>query len=131
MRRESKKHRARRIEADDARLSLLLEVGRCELCGHDPTRPQAGKISWRLDVHEIARGPCRQDALDKRFAVLVLCAGCHMLRIHGHEDWPEARQLAILKKSRPHDHDLAAYNELKGFGPDRITEEDVNQHARH
>jgi hypothetical protein len=36
-------------------------------------------------------------------------------------------QLAVLKKRRPADYDLAAYNRLIGLGPNRITEEDVSR----
>ncbi len=73
------------------------------------------------------RGPLRQKSTGKRFASLVLCYPCHMQRVHGNEDWPEARQLAVLKRSRPEDLDLPAYNKLKGYGPQRITESDLNK----
>jgi len=127
MRRQSKQTAARERACREFRRQLIMEVRCCELCGHDPGRPGSGRISWALLPHEIARGPSRQAALDKRFAILVLCYLCHVDRIHGNEDWPEARQLAVVKRSRPQDFDLAAYNKLKGYGPNRITEEDVDQ----
>jgi len=104
------------------RFELLNEVGCCELCHSARKRPNP---NW-LHLHEIARGSIRQLAMDKRFAVLVLCCDCHINRIHSNEYWPEARQLAVLKRSRPADYDLIAYNELVGYGPDRITEADVD-----
>lgn len=108
------------------RENLKTTVGRCEICGKDHYRYVPGCQSFRLDVHEIARGVNREKALDKPYALLVLCAACHIQRIHGNEDWPEARQLAVLKRSRPGDYDLAKYNALVGYGPQRITEEDVD-----
>jgi hypothetical protein len=108
------------------RRSLVETIGRCEVCGHDPTRAKTGFLAWRLDLHEIARGVNRQKALDKRYALLVLCYRCHLERIHGEGDWSEARQLAALKRSRPEDYDLVAYNLLIGRGPRRITEDEVD-----
>ena len=132
MRRASKKTAARIAECADFRAQLKREVGHCELCGHDPHWVRPGSIAWALHTHEIARGPNRQKALDKRFALLVLCYRCHMERIHGNEEWPESRQLAVLKRSRPSDYDLAAYNTLVGRGPNRITEteEEVESNDR-
>jgi hypothetical protein len=125
MRRTSKKTAARQRQCKALRKELIAEVGRCEICGHDPQRQLCGSVQWDLCVHEIARGAHRQKALDKRYAVLVLCWACHTMRIHGTEHWPEARQLAVLKRSRPDDYDLAAYNALIGYGQNRITEDDV------
>ena len=126
MRPMSKKTAARTDECRPFREQLVLEVGRCEICGHDPSRVLSGDVAWALHVHEIARGPHRQKALDARYAVLVLCWHCHMERVHGNEDWPEARQLAVLRRSRPQDYDLVSYNALIGRGKNRITEEDIN-----
>ena len=104
---------------------LLAEIFQCELCGHDPTRPRPGQVGWALHAHHIMRGPLRQKSTGKRFATLVLCFWCHTERIHGNEYWPEARQLAVLKRSRPEDFDLDGYNKLKGQGPSRVTEHDI------
>lgn len=81
----------------------------------------------RLCCHEIACGPHRQKALDKPFALLVLCWGCNEYAVTAKREWPEARQLAVLRARRPKDYDLPAYNALVGYGPDRITEEDVGK----
>ena len=78
-----------------------------------------------LCVHEIARGPLRQKALDKEYATLVVCGFCHEL-VGDKSQWPEARQLAVLKRSRPDDFDLAAYNALVNpRAPNRIAIEEV------
>ncbi len=104
---------------------LFEEVERCEICGHDPTRASSGFLAWRMVAHHIARGIHREKARVKRCAVLLVCWRCHTERVHGNEDWPQSRQLAVLKKSRPEDYDLAAFNALIGWGKNRITEEDV------
>ena len=127
MRSQSRKAKARAAETRDFRRELILEVGRCELCGHDPARFGNGAISWILACHEIARGNSRQDALDKPYAILVVCRYCHSEHLGNKGEWPQARQLAALKRSRPRDYDLAAFNELVGRGPNRITEKDVEQ----
>ena len=115
MRRISAKKRKRDREARPFREQLLIEVGRCEICGN----------RWidGLIVHEIARGFSRSAALDKRYAVLVVCNGCHD-KVDG---WTRIRQLRVLKRSRPADYDLVAFNKLVGYGENRITEEDVER----
>lgn len=129
MRNISKKKIARDRECREFREQLKRDVKTCELCGYDPERAHWNReqIAWSLHEHHIARGVHRSKAKCKRFAVLFLCFRCHMYRIHGNEDWPESRQLAVLLKSRPHDHNLAAYNELIGWGPGRISEDDVRK----
>ena len=99
---------------------LIDEIFQCELCG----RPH------KLVVHHIMRGPLRKKSTGKRFANLVLCRTCHDTRMHGNEHWPETRQLAVLKLSRPEDYSLYQYNLLKNpNAPNRITEADVSEHG--
>jgi hypothetical protein len=122
MRSKSKKTTARERDCAQIRRDLIEKVGRCELPGHVD--------KWfhgQLLVHEIARGPARLKALDKRYATLVVCYACHQ-RIHdGQETWGRARELAALKASRPKDVDLDAFNELQGTGARRITPEDMEE----
>jgi cytochrome c553 len=125
MRRQSKKTAQRERECKAFRMALVQQVGRCEICGHRPDATAPGYIRWRIFCHEIARGAHRQKALDKRFSILALCWRCHQ-EVHDDTGWPEARQLAVLKRSRPADFDLAAYNALIGRGPERITQGDVD-----
>jgi DNA-binding transcriptional regulator YiaG len=66
----------------------------------------------KLAVHEIASGPDRQKALDKPYAVLVLCWECNSGPFQNRGEWPESRQLALLAKRRPKDFNLQAYLEL-------------------
>ncbi len=129
MRRISKNKARRDAECRPFREQLKREVGHCEICGHDPTRVKWGDIAWRLGVHEIARGPFRDRAQDKPYAVLVVCYRCHTERLSSAAEWPKARQLAALRRSRPEHHDLKAFNSLIDWGPDRISEEDVTAWA--
>jgi len=96
------------------------------VCSYDPQRVRPGAIRWALYCHEIARGIHRQKALDKRYAILVVCPVCHD-DLDNTAAWPEARQLAFLNLSRPDDLDIPAYNALVGWGPHRITERDVEE----
>ena len=83
-----------------------------------------------LCVHEIARGPLRQKSLDKPYACLVACHYCNQFQLHNRKEWPEARQLARLKKSRPNDYDLVAYNLLVNEqAPNRITQDEVDSYS--
>lgn len=125
MRRESPKTRKRRQSCSKFRRELIQRVGHCEMCGHSPRSARTGDVAWSLCVHEIARGSHRQKALDAAYAVLVLCYLCHAEIHEGKERWTEARQLGLLRRSRPEDFDLEAYNRLIGLGPNRIAEEDV------
>ena len=115
MRRQSKKTAAREAEAKPILDALKAEVGYCEKCG--PSKR-------RLEVHEIARGASRGRARGKRFATLILCWQCHR-DVDDTKAWPFARQLGLLRTSRPDDYDLDAFNALMGRGPQRITEADI------
>lgn len=82
------------------RSELKARVAKCEWCG----RRDKG-----LCVHEILRGyGLREQALDKAFAVLVLCDDCHFLM--SGRAWAE--QLAIMRRSRCEDFNLAAFHNL-------------------
>lgn len=125
LRRQSKKHAATERVAATLKAELMDKVGRCEICGHDPARVGWGGVAWRMDLHEIARGCHRAMARGKRFSSLLVCYPCHE-DLGSAVEWPESRQLAALRRSRPADYDLAAYIALVGRGPVRITEEEVD-----
>jgi excisionase family DNA binding protein len=130
MKRQSDKFKKRFKEAKPIRDALIASVGECENCGRSPghTRGQWSRLS-QLCVHEIANGPHRQKALDKRFATLVLCWGCNGGAFEDKSIWPESRQLALLLQSRPHDFDLESYNFLiNPRAPRRIEKHEVVEH---
>jgi len=127
LRYESKKTTDRKAECQDFRAALVAEVGHCEMCGHDPRKTRPGMIAWELCCHEIANGANRQKCLDKRFGLLVLCWPCNSEEATNKAIWPEARQLALLKRSRPKDYNLPMYmREFHPRAPFAITEEEVD-----
>ena len=115
MRRQSKKTAARERIVGPILDGLKIDVGCCEICG---------SVKRRLEAHEICRGSHRSKARGKLFATLIVCITCHR-DLDDTRAWPHARQLGLLKRSRPHDFDLAAFNALVGCGKNRITEEEV------
>ena len=79
-------------------------------------------------MHEIANGPLREKALDKLFALLVVCAYCNCYELTNKGKWPESRQLAVLKKKAPQNYDLHAYLMLtRPRALQRITQDEVDQ----
>jgi len=113
MRNKSVTRRERESEAKPFRDQLVADVGKCEHCGCSPTNRQGRMPALtRLAVHEIASGVDRQKALDKPYAVLVLCWECNSGPFQNRAEWPEGRQLALLARRRPKDFDLTAYLEL-------------------
>lgn len=109
---------------------MLRQAAACEICGRAPGRPHRNMPAEMssLGAHEIANGPLRQIALDKPFALLVLCWRCNSTVVTNRRAWPESRQLAVLKRRRPGDYDLAAYNQMVNpRAPGRITEDEVEQ----
>lgn len=113
MKSKSVTRRKREAEAKPFREKLVADAGECESCGCSPER-RHGRMPElaRLAVHEIASGPDRQKALDKPYAVLVLCWQCNSGPFQNRGQWPESRQLALLARRRPKDFDLTAYLEL-------------------
>ena len=116
MRKVSEKRRSRNLEAKPVR-DKLRELGYCEICG--TTR-------GRFDVHEICRGVYRASALDKPFALLLVCRSCHSEKLSQAAEWPESRQLACLAKSRPSQFSLTDYLALTSpRAMQRVTIEEV------
>lgn len=102
MRRVSPKRRQRIDATADWRKQLAIDVGRCEFCG----------LRDIFEVHEVARGTSRDDALDQAYAVLVLCRDCHrtLERLAG--DDQRALGLVLLRRNRPDDFNLQAFYDL-------------------
>ena len=121
MKRQSRKA----LDADRRARRLVEAVYRCELCGHDPRRAKKGWVSWRLVCHEISRGSFRQQTRGKKCACLVLCWHCHE-RIHA-EGWNMARQLALLKRSRPKDYNRKKFLQLICRAETAITKAEVER----
>jgi len=103
MRQISNKRRALMKTVKPIRDGLRDEVGHCEICGID---------RGILDVHEIGRGVYREACLGERCALLVVCRTCHDEKLAFASEWPEAKQLAALARSRPSDFDLTRFLEI-------------------
>ena len=130
MRRNSPKTRKVLDGAREFRRSLVTEVGECEVCGHSPRYPRPGmpRECSELACHEIACGALRMQAIDKPYAILVLCSLCNCEEMKDAKKWPQSRQLSVLKKSRPDHYDLKSFNYLVNpRAPNRITQEEVDQ----
>lgn len=124
MKAKSDTRKKREAEAKPFRDALIAQVGECENCGCSPSERMAELA--RLSVHEIADGTHRQKALDKPYAVLVLCWACNSGPFKDRSEWPEAKQLALLARKRPKDFNLQAYLELTSpRAPSRITIDEV------
>jgi len=118
MNRLSPKRRAQLPAEAAFREELFARAGRCEFCRNAPCQEQ----------HELARGNgLRHKARTQRFAVLALCLLCH--RVFDHVCGLEGQLLglAVLRRSRPEDFDLTAFNRLYGNAPNRITVQEVQQ----
>jgi len=100
------------------------------ICDHSPANPWRGKPRElsQLCCHEIACGSHRQKALDQPCAILVLCWYCNGFVVTDKKAWPEARQLATLKRKSQDNYDLEAYNRLVNpNAPRRITQGEVDE----
>lgn len=126
----SAKQRVRIRNAKTIRHHLIRTSGGCMICRHGPDNPWRSRLARfsQLACHEIARGPSRTRALDKPYAILVVCGYCHD-RLDDTYLWPQARQLAVLQRVAPQYYDLGAFNHLVNpRAPNRITQEEVDQY---
>lgn len=117
MRAVSKKRQELMRKVKPIRDALREQVGCCEICGNS---------RGTLDVHEIGRGHLREACLGERCALLIVCRSCHDEKLSLASEWPEARQLACLAKSRPSQFSLVDYLALTSpNAPRRIEITDV------
>lgn len=126
LRYRSTKTQAREEEAKPERRLMVHEGGnRCWICNTTPTRRKYPiRDLNNICVHEIANGPHRLKALDKRHSTLILCWNCNQNVVTG---WKETRQLALLMSVRPEWYDLAAHNNLVNpNAPRRIEQHEVD-----
>lgn len=115
-------------EVRGIRRALIEAHPSCMICGHSPRRPWRDKPREcsQLCCHEIANGNNRDKALDKPYAILVLCSYCNCHSVTDKSVWPESRQLAVLQQRSPSNYDLQAYNALVNpRAPMRIEESEV------
>jgi hypothetical protein len=112
---------------------LIKKAGRCECCRKKTDGWWIPQDRGKYEIHHIAGGPYRKPTLCERSCCLVLCWKCHdkidsVEQVEGTQDtfrvYPRARQLAMLKKSRPDHYCLETYNSI--VRP-MVAEEDVEE----
>lgn len=102
LRRQSSKTARLERSCREMRKKLVESIWLCECCLKRESQC----------CHEIANGPMRQQALDKRYLLLAACVRCNGEELTDKGKWPVAWQLGMLRESRPHDFDLARANEV-------------------
>jgi cytochrome c553 len=106
-----------------ARRNFAFEFDHCFAC-NDKWKKDLS-IPFTLEVHEIARGPSRKQAVQERACWLLVCRRCHE-ELGDYSKWPLARQLALkLLQDREH-FDLRKFNVIRGRAPNAITMREVN-----
>lgn len=117
MPRVSKKRKALMAKVKPFRDAYLASKLLCEVC----IKRQP------IEVHEITRGPAREDSLDKPAVVLAVCRQCHR-ELDDYSKWPVTRQLAIKFLRSPMLLNLEVVNRLRGRDENAITLDDVVVH---
>lgn len=75
-----------------------------------------------LDIHEIARGPHRKEALEHRCTWNRLCRGCHE-KVGG---WSIAQQLCLKQMWDPLYYDRVAVNRIRGRQDEAVNQDEVD-----
>jgi len=119
MNQESPKAAANRRKYALIRSAFKSWAHRCMIC----------HVREVVDVHEIANGPARQEALGKREAWLALCRGCHE-DVDDKRLWPVERQLAVKLVNDPEWFDPVIVNVLRGRDPEAITLVEIAQYLK-
>ncbi len=127
MRRVSKERSKLMREVAAWRGCFIIDMRQCQICGK--------KLVWResdpitsvrsLSVHEIAKGPCRSEAMKHRECCLVACDICNCGPLCDYKIWPIERQLAVKLLTDPEYFDLELFNKVRGRAPTAITLADV------
>ena len=115
--RVSKKRKALMAKVKPFREEYLASKLLCEVC----IKRQP------IEVHEITRGPAREDSLDKPAVVLAVCRSCHR-ELDDYAKWPVTRQLAVKFLRSPMLLNLEIVNRLRGRDENAITMDDVVVH---
>lgn len=108
--------------------------GKCECCKKRTDWQWIPQDRGKYEIHHIAGGPYRKPTLCEKSCCLHLCWSCHdkiessVKQVEGtqetYREYPRARQLALLKQSRPRDFCLETYNSI--VRP-MVAEEDVEE----
>lgn len=119
MRRMSAERRQQLVDNQPEREAFRLEFPKC-------------MVPWclrpALEVHEIARGPARKQAVGERCTWLHVCRLCHT-DMGQYSRWPLVRQYALKALADRAYYDRLRLNELRGRAPNAISEREVLQAA--
>jgi hypothetical protein len=88
------------------------------------------QVCWKRaasELHHIARGISRENALSERCTWLMVCRKCHE-DLGDYSKWPISRQLSAKMLSDPLHFDLKKFNALRGRAESAIDLRDVVQH---
>jgi hypothetical protein len=127
LRRVSKKRAKLMREVKEWQKDYVEEMGVCAVCDRDREELETiGSVITRyfgagLNVHEIAKGPHRAEALKHRACCLVVCNQCNCCQLCDYSVWPIERQLALKLLTDPQHFDLDLFNKVRGRAPTAIT----------
>lgn len=76
------------------------------------------------DVHEVARGVNRAQALGERCAWIRCCRSCHEA-LGDYGRWPLVWQYALKMLWEPEHYDRQGLNRLRGRAPEAISDDEV------
>lgn len=111
----SKKRAKLMRKVSPERNHFLAEHPNCAVCS----------VGLSVDVHEIARGSHREEALEKRETWLAVCRDCHSTKL---ESMPIPEQLALkaMQDSEVYDDDgREKVTKIRGRAPGAVTESEV------
>jgi hypothetical protein len=117
MNRVSKKRKALMAKVKPFRDEYLASKLLCEVCIKRPP----------IEVHEITRGPAREESLDKPEVVLAVCRKCHD-QLGDARVWPVSRQIALKFLRSPLLVNPQIVNKLRGRADTALTWDDVVVH---
>lgn len=126
--RVSKKRQRLAKAAAGVRREWINKARACMVCGHSSANPNRTLpiAMSKLVVHEISNGPQRGVSLDKPYCCLVACVFCNEYKLVDKREWPEARQLCLLKVRAPRRYNLRLYiKHTSPNAPQRITAAEV------
>lgn len=107
----SKKRRTLIDQVSEAREAYRMDFPECALCGQPAT-----------DVHEISRGPAREESLKHPETWIHVCRACHSEKF---ATMPIERQLALKCIQSPEYFDRRLVNVIRGRDADAVTESEV------
>lgn len=129
IKRRSTRNADRANESKPVRDAVIAIHGECWICKTNPNRAYHPIEELNnLCCHEILNGGDRQKVLDEQCALLCLCWNCNGTKVEDKNEYPHARQLAILLMKNPKGYDLERFNWLRNpNAPNFVTQYEVDE----